>query len=49
LKQRDKLSRDLYWLKDGNLEDSENLPFSDLIARDIAENLGDWGYGKAKM
>jgi type I restriction enzyme M protein len=36
---RDKLSLDIFWLKDESLEDSENLPDPDVIARDIAENL----------
>jgi type I restriction enzyme M protein len=39
LLQRDKLSLDIFWLKDESLEDSENLPDPDIIARDIAENL----------
>ncbi len=39
LLQRDKLSLDIFWLKDESLEDSENLPDPDVIARDIAENL----------
>jgi type I restriction enzyme M protein len=37
--QRDKVSLDIFWLKDESLEDSENLPDPDVIARDIAENL----------
>ncbi len=39
LMQRDKVSLDIFWLKDESLEDSENLPDPDLLARDIAENL----------
>lgn len=39
LMQRDKISLDVFWLKDESLEDSENLPEPDVIARDIAENL----------
>lgn len=39
LMQRDKVSLDIFWLKDESLEDSENLPKPDAIARDIAENL----------
>lgn len=39
LMQRDKVSLDIFWLKDENLEDSENLSEPDLLARDIAENL----------
>lgn len=37
--QRDKVSLDIFWLKDESLEDSENLPPPDVIARDIVENL----------
>ena len=37
--QRDKASLDLFWLKDESLEDSENLPDPDILAREIAENL----------
>ncbi len=39
LLQRDKVSLDIFWLKDESLEDSENLPAPDTLARDIAENL----------
>ncbi|MBU1206814.1 MAG: type I restriction-modification system subunit M [Proteobacteria bacterium] len=39
LMQRDKVSLDIFWLKDESLEDSENLPAPDLIAADIVENL----------
>jgi len=38
--QRDKVSLDIFWLKDESLEDSENMPDPDVLARDIAENLG---------
>ncbi len=37
--QRDKVSLDIFWLKDESLEDSENLLNPAVIARDIAENL----------
>ena len=37
--QRDKASLDIFWLKDDSLEDSENLPDPDVIAKDIKENL----------
>ncbi|MBW6518856.1 MAG: SAM-dependent methyltransferase [ANME-2 cluster archaeon] len=40
LMQRDKASLDIFWLKNESLEDSENLPDPDVLARDIAENLG---------
>jgi type I restriction enzyme M protein len=39
LMARDKVSLDIFWLKDESLEDSENLPFPDLIAAEIVENL----------
>ena len=39
LMQRDKISLDILWLKDESLEDLENLPAPDILARDIAENL----------
>jgi type I restriction enzyme M protein len=39
LMQRDKVSLDIFWLKDESLEDSENLPAPDLIAGEIAEDL----------
>jgi len=37
--QRDKTSLDLFWLKDESLEDSDNLPDPDVLARDITESL----------
>jgi type I restriction enzyme M protein len=37
--QRDKISLDIFWLKDDSLEDSDNLPDPDLLAKDIVENL----------
>ena len=37
--QRDKVSLDIFWLKDESLEDSENLPDPDTLAADIAESL----------
>ncbi len=39
LLQRDKVSLDIFWLKDDSLEDSANLPPPTELARDIAENL----------
>lgn len=39
LMQRDKVSPDIFWLKDDSLEDSPNLPDPDTIAKDITENL----------
>jgi type I restriction enzyme M protein len=37
--QCDKASLDIFWLKDESLEDSANLPDTDVIAQDIMENL----------
>lgn len=39
LLQRDKVSLDIFWLKDESLEESSNLPDPDIIAADIAEDL----------
>jgi type I restriction enzyme M protein len=39
LLQRDKVILDIFWLKNESLEDSENLPATDIIAKEIAENL----------
>ena len=39
LMKRDKVSLDIFWLKDDSLEDSANLPAPDLIAAEIAEDL----------
>jgi type I restriction enzyme M protein len=39
LLQRDKVSLDLVWLRDESLEDLENLPPPDVIAREIVEDL----------
>ncbi len=39
LMQRDKVSLDIFWLKDESLEDAENLPEPDVIALEITENL----------
>ncbi len=36
---RDKISLDLFWLKDESLLDSDNLPEPDVIASEIAEDL----------
>ena len=37
--KRDKISLDIFWLKDESLEDIENLPPPDVIAQEIADNL----------
>ena len=39
LMQRDKVSLDIFWLKDESLEDSDKLPPPELIAAEITENL----------
>jgi len=39
LMQRDKVSLDIFWLKDESLEDSDKLPPPEIIASEIAENL----------
>lgn len=39
LMQRDKVSLDIFWLKDDSLEDTENLPQPEVIAAEIVENL----------
>src|SRR5438552_2988864 len=39
LLKRDKLNLDIFWLKDESLEDSANLPDSDIIAAEIVEDL----------
>ena len=39
LMQRDKVSLDIFWLKDESIEDSANLPAPEVIAQDITENL----------
>ena len=36
---RDKTNLDIFWLKDESLEDSENLPDPDILAREIIEDL----------
>jgi type I restriction enzyme M protein len=36
---RDKLSLDLFWLKDESLDDGESLPEPDVIAAEIADDL----------
>ena len=39
LLKRDKLSLDLFWLKDDSLTDTESLPPPDVIAAEIADDL----------
>jgi type I restriction enzyme M protein len=37
--QGDKVSLDIFWLKDDSLEDSANLPAPEILAQEISENL----------
>jgi type I restriction enzyme M protein len=37
--QRDKVSLDLFWLRDESLEDSANLPEPHVLAEEIADDL----------
>ena len=39
LAKRDKLNLDIFWLRDKSLEDSEDLPEPDVIAREIVDDL----------
>ncbi len=39
LTNRDKASLDIFWLRDESLEDSDNLPEPDTLAREIVEDL----------
>jgi type I restriction enzyme M protein len=39
LMQKDKVSLDIFWMKDESIEDSANLPDPDVLAKDIADNL----------
>lgn len=36
---RDKLSLDIFWLRDDNLEHTANLPEPDILAAEIVEEL----------
>lgn len=36
---RDKVNLDIFWLRDESLEDSANLPNSDVLALEILEDL----------
>ena len=36
---RDKVSLDIFWLKDESLEDTENLPDPDVLAEEIVSSL----------
>ncbi|MCW5598025.1 MAG: hypothetical protein KIT59_02755 [Nitrosomonas sp.] len=37
--KRDKISLDIFWLKDESLSDSDNLPAPDVIAQEIVDDL----------
>ena len=37
--KRDKINLDIFWLKDKSLEDSEDLPAPEILAREIADDL----------
>jgi type I restriction enzyme M protein len=37
--KRDKLSLDLFWIKDHNLTDTESLPAPEVLASEIAQDL----------
>ena len=37
--KRDKVNLDIFWLKDDSLEDAENLPEPDELAKEIADDL----------
>jgi len=39
LMQRDKVSLDIFWLKDESLDDASTIPAPDVLAGEIAENL----------
>jgi type I restriction enzyme M protein len=39
LARRDKVSLDIFWLKDESLEDSDNLPAPGVIAQEIVDDL----------
>ena len=39
LMRRDKVSLDIFWLKDESTEDTENLPEPAVLAQEITENL----------
>lgn len=39
LTNRDKTSMDIFWIKDDSLTDLDNLPYPDILAADIVENI----------
>ena len=36
---RDKASLDIFWLRDESLNESDNLPYLDVLAKEIVEDL----------
>ena len=41
LQKRDKLSLDLFWIKDESVEDSDSLPDPEILAQEIVDDLQD--------
>jgi type I restriction enzyme M protein len=41
LLKRDKLSLDIFWIKDESVEDSDSLPDPDILAQEIVDDLED--------
>ena len=39
IQKRDKLSLDLFWIKDQSLTDTDSLPAPDILASEIADEL----------
>jgi len=39
LMKRDKVNLDIFWLRDTSLEDTDDLPAPDVLAREIADDL----------
>ncbi|MGC4048646.1 MAG: hypothetical protein QM757_03850 [Paludibaculum sp.] len=39
MRKRDKVSLDIFWLKDDSLEDSNSLPDPDALAAEIVDDL----------
>ncbi len=37
--KRDKASLDIFWLRDESLNESDNLPYPDVLAKEIVEDL----------
>jgi type I restriction enzyme M protein len=41
LLKRDKLSLDIFWIKDESVENSDSLPDPDILAQEIVDDLED--------